>query len=256
MENHPEKLTALQVIERLVRGAVEWLQSEQAKSIYENILRFTEALERNRRLEFSDWLPHYSITEKVMSDLINKSQDDNELNFQIGKYCRDNWGVISIKFRENLRSINVDEEAKEAFSEALEAHGHGLYKCVPRLLFAEMERVISKIPREQGASNKPHEVINNALEIYGYTELARDQTFRLKTINKLSHHIYHSMWSDKPYPQVYTDPVPNRHAAMHGWVNYNKPYHSFNMLVICEITFSIAGLTLQSRSAAEPEKPK
>jgi hypothetical protein len=48
--------------------------------------------------------------------------------------------IIGRKFA-RLKASRVDDVAQATFIEALEAHGLGLYRVAPRLLFPEIERL-------------------------------------------------------------------------------------------------------------------
>ena len=45
------------------------------------------------------------------------------------------------------------------------------------------------------------------------------------------------------------DPVPNRHAAMHGLVSYSTHKHSMNMLILTDYVFEILPPITVQRSA-------
>ena len=133
----------------------------------------------------------------------------------------------------------MDTEAKLTFREALQAHGHGLYRAVPRLLFPEVERLFRPHKLEKMRNTQVDKILEEKLRELTVSELQDHGGFTFSGMKKITEHLYHQMWEDKPYPDADIDPVPNRHAALHGFVVYKSPQSSFNMLVMGELAFGV-----------------
>lgn len=86
-------------------------------------------------LRRAGWLPHYT----TPFDLIGACDQSAEaVRRVVLEYYEQNWQQVRTRIERRLSSYWVDDEAKETFQEALEAHEAGLYRCVCRVLFPEV----------------------------------------------------------------------------------------------------------------------
>jgi hypothetical protein len=103
--------------------------------------QFRWIAERERKceqLETAGWLPHRSSPLNLIED---DGIKDAELDERVLQYYRSNWPEVSASLKAEIGACEFDQEAKDCFSEALAAHGAGLYRCAPRLLYPEIKRV-------------------------------------------------------------------------------------------------------------------
>ena len=59
----------------------------------------------------------------------------------LSDYYKNNWPKVRSEIESRVSSYTISSEAKAAFKEALDAHEAGLYRCVSRVLFPEIDRM-------------------------------------------------------------------------------------------------------------------
>lgn len=149
-------------------------------------------------------------------------------------------------------AYRLDEEAKATFHEALEAHEAGLYRSVCRLLFPEIERVA----RREMHGDKVSRITNQ--------RALRDLAARLpisvvipsgfhgwKLFDRFSNHLYEDVSNEEVRRRLASDPVPNRHAAMHGLVVYSTMQNSLNAIFIAEYFFQLISVLMELQELAQ-----
>ena len=62
--------------------------------------------------------------------------------------------------------------------------------------------------------------------------------FGLNLFRRLSSHLYETVRDDDARQRFAGDPVPNRHAVVHGLVEYSSMQNSLNALFMTEFLFS------------------
>lgn len=210
---------------------------------------FAQIAENRRRsalVEDTGWLPHATTPfDRIDVD----AQDASEVGALIAGHYVERWEDVAATFRESLARYDIDAEAKATFDEAPRAHGVGLFRAVPRLLFPEIERVASvefyggkhEIPRENrkgmvGITSLPG-VRRHASQLPSGDVLAYD--FGMDLFRKMEAHLYEKVGEEaERIAAVAADPLPNRHAALHGIVSYTTAQNSINMLIMTDFVFS------------------
>ena len=84
------------------------------------------------------WVPNHTTPFDLVAEC---GDDDTRLQTSLLAYYTDNWPEVRARLESRVSSLDIDDEAKATFREALDAHEGGLYRCVSRLLFPEFERV-------------------------------------------------------------------------------------------------------------------
>ncbi len=84
------------------------------------------------------WVPNHTTPFDLVAEC---GDDDSRLQTSLLAYYTDNWPEVRARLELRMSSLDVDDEAKATFREALDAHEGGLYRCASRLLFPEFERV-------------------------------------------------------------------------------------------------------------------
>ena len=179
-------------------------------------------------VERSGWLPHITSPLHLIDPTL---QSTREVSEAIERYYLDNWPAVRAVFESNIAGLNIDEEAKRTFSEALSAHENGLYKSAVSVLFPEIERV----GRSVGI---PH--LNRIKVMIGRLPRASLHTFPHTTriYNKVVTHMTLRVEGKVDnFDIVANDPVPSRNALMHGLVVYSKHQHSINALIQAHFLF-------------------
>lgn len=200
-----------------------------------------------KRLEPTGWLPHSSSPLHLLDDEI----EAEELRAQVETHYRANWSEIKAGFIERIAAYDLDDEAKETFLEALDAHEASHYRSVVRLLFPEIERIACKEFYQGKLYEKPKEGESQGKQITsltGFRETVLDLPagdvigfeYGMQLYEKLNDHLYSAVGSSKSrIRRCEQDPVPNRNASLHGIVSYKSFQNSMNMLIMAEYTYHL-----------------
>ena len=179
------------------------------------------------------WLPHASVPPALIADAADVQDADKRLR----DFYRENWPTIEMSLRASVGQSDVDLEAKESFDECLRAHALGLYRTAPAVLFPQIERVARSalLPNAMGASaaNRMFEAIGKL----GASEFTMPGVSGVRLYQKMAEHLYKQVWTPAEVQEACLDPVPNRHAALHGRVSYASEKSSLNMLIMTDFIF-------------------
>ena len=200
-----------------------------------------------QRIEDAGWLPHYT----TPFDKLDEA-DDEDFDPVLEAHYSDNWLQVRSTFTARVQVYAVDDEAKEAFAEALAAHEAGLYRATTRILFPEIERVARKELHGQMNGETSQRALRQAAEELGLSDVEPGGMYAFKLFGKLFDHLYAPTKTLEALEAIALDPVPNRHAAMHGFLSYGSAKNSINMLVMADFLFQvICALKEQQREAVE-----
>ncbi|KTE19890.1 hypothetical protein ATE66_19795 [Sphingopyxis sp. H107] len=64
-------------------------------------------------------------------------------------------------------------------------------------------------------------------------------------------HLYEHVDNEGDIERCKNDPVPNRHAAIHGFVAYSTEHNSFNAIVMAETMLSLIADLKNAKNATE-----
>jgi hypothetical protein len=226
--------------ERLTRAFAPF-----AGQFAEFIKRFAAIERQSRLLDQAGFLPHVTTPLHLIEECAG---DAARLSDLMERYYRDNWPEIRGMLIARVEGYAVDDEAKQAFREALTAHGHGHYRLVCRGLFPEVER-IARIELCDGAlqnvthaAEKPKQATRFLQEIAGELGLSETEPqgyFALGLFRRLTDHLYVRVEDEAQRKRMEADAVPNRHAAVHGLVVYRSFKNSLNTLFMTDYVFQI-----------------
>ena len=171
------------------------------------------------------WLPYHSAPFQYVEEC---GDDLDLLDRRFSGFYRTQWDEIRDDMELRLAGYHVDAEARATFLEALSAHEAELYRCVCRVLFPEIERMI-------GAGFQSKRLLKELTETGDLADYAFKERFGYVLFGRLVKHVYVS-GKRKRFQQ---DPVPNRQAAVHGLASYSTHKHSMNMLILTDYIFQI-----------------
>lgn len=171
------------------------------------------------------WLPYHSAPFHHVDECEN---DLDLLETRFSEYYHTQWSGIRADMESRLEGYHIDDEARETFREALAAHEAQLYRCVCRVLFPEIERMI-------GAGYRSKPLLEKLTGKGDLADYAFRERFGIVLFDRLVEHVYESGRREK----FERNPVPNRQAAMHGLVSYSTHKHSMNMLILTDYIFQI-----------------
>ena len=191
-------------------------------------------------------------------DLLTACTIDNDVarcREEILRFYRENWQDIRLGFSERFSNYPVDEEAKATVREALDAHESGLYRCVCRTLFPELER----ISRNVFFNGRLGSITGRKL----IKQLVRDSVLPFSNLpaglhsligwERLTGHLYRNVHHESDRKSILHDPVPNRHAAIHGLVIYSTEQTSLNSIFMFEYVVQLISLRMARCEMAEGE---
>lgn len=187
-----------------------------------------------RRLEEAGWLPHSTTPFDQLED---EDLQASEISTMMERHYRDNWTSVCEVFLADLDGYDIDDEAKDAFREALHMHGQGYHRAACRLLFPEIERV-SRTEIHGGTLEGITSQRQLGRKIGELTPCAMGDGLRGMAIyRKLVGHIYAPVKSEDALRRVLSDPVPNRHVTLHGLSAYATFQNSLNLIIVCDFVF-------------------
>lgn len=227
-------------VKQLNEQAEKWqtqfdLMTPQIRSFGAMFERIAREEEKNKKLENAGWLPH----ETSPFELIDTVPVE-ELSEKVRIYYLDNWEGIKAIFLERSTEYVVDDEAKATFREALEAHTKGLYRVAPRLLFPELERVARvelnfDALKRLGGQDQIRRSVGHLMP-YQYREGA---FYGMNLYDRLTNHLYANVPTPEILEKLQNDPVPNRHASIHGLVVYSTMQNSLNMIIMADFFLQV-----------------
>ncbi|MYH29741.1 MAG: hypothetical protein F4137_13005 [Acidobacteria bacterium] len=192
--------------------------------------QFHERKQTHDALDEVGWLPHPSVPYRIVEGC---GEDLALLDSRIAEYYRTQWIEIRDEMTSSLAEYHIDDEARATFREALTAHEAGLYRCVCRLLFPEIERMIGA-----GRRVGSRKMLQKLTDSGDPRNRELRELFDWVMLERLRTHAYAQV-EECEQARFERDPVPNRHAAMHGLVAYSTHKHSMNMLILTDYVFRI-----------------
>ena len=189
------------------------------------------------RIERAGWLPHYTTPFDALANTdVTIASTTNILE----RHYTDNWTSVKQAFLDRLQRYELDDEAKSVFVEALMSHEHGLYRACPRLLFPEIERV-ARVELHEGSTGPitSQRVLIEMAGDLGLGEVEPGGIYSMQLFTKLFDHLYAHVKTDEEKAAIALDPVPNRHATLHGLRSYSTQQNSINALIMTDFIFQI-----------------
>ena len=206
---------------------------------------------RAQVLDEAGWLPHHSMPFGRVEECAGDVGAVHEL---LCRHYRERWSDVCRDIEARLAEYDIDDEAKATFVEALKAHEAGFYRSVCRVLMPEIERV-SRVElyegRLKGISSLPR--LRELAGRLPITAVEPGGFLALNLFRRLSEHLYVDIWDEDSKRRFEEDPVPNRHAAVHGHVVYSSMQNSLNAIFMADFIFQAIG-TLKLLPGASPAR--
>jgi hypothetical protein len=251
LERHSESIKSFLVgFEQLARNlhvvatrVADALPSEEALG------RFEKINAQRDKLDVIGFLPHQSMRLIIEDDGLS----EDALSQAIENHFSEHWLEVAEIFQRDIDGFDVDDEAKATFREALAAHGNGHYRSVCRLLFPEFERIIryelhggqlSGLTSLRSFRKFVEELgLSEALELGGFSVFSLMET--------LIDRLYSEAKDPAQIELLRSDPIPNRHACLHGIISYNTAKNSINMLVMADFVYRVVGLLKANKGTGD-----
>ncbi len=195
-------------------------------------------LNRQRRLweeikafEESGWLPHAT----TPVDLIGNLEGD-DLRGKLDAYYKQHWPEVKDWLLRQMATYQLDVQAYSSFLDAVDLHEKGRYSSVPKILFAELERLTRielAITADEGAASQK-KLRDIAAEMPIGEEPGGWLAYLL--FKALDEHAY---LDTRKHPSVVGHAIPNRHAVIHGLASYDSHQSSMNMLLLADYIMGV-----------------
>ena len=200
-----------------------------------------------QKLDAGGWLPHHS----TPFDRVDACEgDSSELNAVLLRYYGESWPEVRRGIESRMTGYTVDDEAKATVGEALEAHEAGLYRSVCRVLMPEVERVaraeLHDGSLERITSQKRLRKLSGRLPLFSVDPPG---LYSLNLYRRLSNHLYDHIGGEEDLQRFACDPVPNRHAVVHGLIVYSSMQNSLNAIFMADYIFLV--ISVLKRMASE-----
>jgi len=217
---------------------------ERFKPLSDEIARIQARLDR---LEGAGWLVHRS----TPLALLTGDQPAEELDARLTEHYRTHWPEVRAQIEAQFDVWDLDAESRASIGEALTAHGAGLYRACSRTLFPELERITRQ--RLQGGALIPPNTSQKSLrDAMGRLTLHDVEPGGLPAwvlFGKLSDHVYAHVSNPAVLTEVASDPVPNRHAVLHGLGAYATQRSSFNAIAMADFMIQVVTALVPKRPA-------
>ena len=225
------------------------------------VARECARLDTAEKLLDQGWVPNRTTPYDLVSEC---GEDGAKLQTSLLAYYTDNWGEVRTRLESRLPSYGIDDEAKAAFAEALDAHEGGSYRTVSCLLFPEFERLFRAVLFDGRAGNIPYnkfvkELVSREGADLGLGDFLIGGLQDMVLFNYLTEGVIEPSASaddsrgatPKHVPglavrvdetnveRVRQSPIPTRHAVAHGLVIYSSPQSSLNTIFIADYIFSV-----------------
>lgn len=218
-------------------GGLDWVSKLTAP-----MLRFTQAMARAGRelrlLDEAGWLPHYTTP---FDDLEGLETAEDVAGFLEAHY-RTHWSDVRASLEAHLLLYAVDDQAKASFRIALDLHEDGYHGAAVLHVFPAIERLARQELHNgqlSGFASQPQ-----LRELAGklYADQIEPGGFRGMALYQcLDDHLYSQLKTAEALEAARLDPVPNRHAAIHGLIDYDTHQSSVNALIMADYVLQVFG---------------
>ncbi|TAL44959.1 MAG: hypothetical protein EPN91_03410 [Salinibacterium sp.] len=222
---------------------------EPLREVFGRIARSAKECER---IEAAGWLPHYTTP---FAEAAACGEDAEAVAMCLEDHYTQQWPNVRAAFLERLEKYNIDDEAKATFVEVLDNHSDGRFRGTARTLFPELERV-ARIELHAGAMEgltSQRELRDRASDL-PLSAAEPGGVYSMALFTKLIDHLYASTKTPDQLAAVAADPVPNRHAALHGFLPYATRQNSVNALIMTDFIFQLVCAMKEETKAADAEE--
>ncbi len=206
--------------------------AEAAAPHVQKFVRYHKIVEK---FDATGWLPYHLAPVDYVE---NYEGDSIHLEKQISAFYVTQWLNIREDIESRLGAYHIDDEARDTFREAFSAHENENYRCVCRVLFPEIERMIRLNLFNDAGRIHTREMLGKLIDERPLEDFVSQEAFGLVLFGRLAKHLYEQV-NDEERKEFENNFVPNRHAAMHGLASYSTHKHSMNMIIMADYIFQI-----------------
>lgn len=178
------------------------------------------------------FLPHRSVP---FGNIYNECRENyDSFAARVSIHYKDYEKDILQSIESELMGSDIDVDRKETIQEAFKALEYGLYRLPVRALLPDMERTMLEdwLGTPKGAVRTlSQKQIRTALKDLTYADAVPNALYDHRLFGKFAKELYLYV----PQPSTFQrEDIPNRHAALHGWVSCGTKKFCFNILVLYE----------------------
>ena len=181
------------------------------------------------------WIPHYTLPMDLLED-----KEGEDLDLAIMDHYRERWPRVRKQLELATDGYLIDEHSKETMKEALEAHESKLYRMVPPTLLVGIEGAVrnhlNKNIVGQGVDVKGR-IVTGAGDLP--ISAARNLSSEMVQYETVENHLYKHVDNEADRADLSENPIPNRHAAIHGLVPYSSEKSSLNSIFLADFVFHV-----------------
>ena len=174
-------------------------------------------------------LYHYTFPNEL---IVGKSAVKEEWGLAVLDFYREEWHHVASQIESKVDHYMIPQASRETLKEGLEAHGYGLYRAVPRIVFPEIERVLV----DKGYKFSSFKLVKDIKDLGSDLTLGDfpDAILGMPTWEMFVDHVYKRVETPAEVAHHQGHSVPNRHAAIHGKVNYDTQVQSLNAIFLVD----------------------
>lgn len=211
-------------------------------------------VQRAQALDEAGWLPHVSTP---LARVEECGGDSEAIHTVLSAFYEEHWLDVRQGIESRLIAWQIDEEAKETFREALTAHEAGLYRSVCRLLFPEIERVVRKELHDDSMDRITNQkALREVAARLPVSVMEPGGILGMKLVDRFSNHVYEDTPDEEARQRLAGDPVPNRHAVVHGLVVYATMQNSLNTIFIADYVLQLVSVLKELHRSTRMNGPQ
>lgn len=179
----------------------------------------------------AQWFVH----ESLPVEDIHFGHTEHDITDMFLDHFRENWEELVAASRDRLSQSPVNSVSKAVLLDAMRLHGLGHYRAVVRLVMPEFERLLKQ---ETGSRFFKNYMLKDYIADWAQAELG--DTKEARSFGELiNSHMFESIGSEQEVAVFASNKIPNRHAVIHGLVDYNGEQESINSILLFDTLISV-----------------
>lgn len=188
-------------------------------------------------LDEAGWLPHPAIRFEEFGHGIAPVEAEAEMRY------REASQTIELQLLTDLTLGGFSAAAAAPLREAVEAHRQGLYRASTRLVFPALEALVrTEILGNRWGSQAGLKRLRQAVMSDDTLSFPRPMLVSVKLWEKLDAHCFDKVETSDAFDRFTASHIPNRHACLHGIIDYRTFQHSVNGLILAQYVIQLTQL--------------
>jgi hypothetical protein len=210
------------------------------------IKKLAQAARNMKALDGAGFLPHYSMPFSIVEEC---QGDSGALRTRLVEHFQSEWAAVRKNIEARVEQYDIDEEAKATLREALGAHQAGYYRSVCRVLLPEIERVARiELHGDKLAETASQPLLRKRAGTLTPASIDPPGFYGFSLFRRLTAHLYERIRNGDDRARFAKDPVPNRHAAVHGLVVYSSMQNSLSTIFMADFIFQVISVLKKEAS--------